>query len=227
MQKSVIFDALFSKACNIFTLSVVLYTETSGIGGKRMKKKGLIVLIAVLAAVVLLTVLCIPQRYELKDGGSVVYEAVLYCIEKVHSMQADTLDGQFVFLVGTTVDILGVTVYENVYFADGSGPLPTLPPGEKSMLYVLDPEGTVQTFQPGSVGMTKLALEDRFYARMERNGCLIDYNDGHPNYDVWVVLRIGEEMTAQIGEGPEAKTYRIYLAADNAPLPEGWNGAAD
>ena len=192
-----------------------------------MKKKRIVVLIAVLAAVVLLAILCIPQRYELSDGGSVVYEAVLYCIEKVHSMQADTPDGQFVFLVGTTVDILGVTVYEDVYFADGSGPLPTLSPGEKSMLYVLDPEGTVHTFQPGNVGMTKLALEDRFYARMEHNGCLIDYNDGHPHYDVWVVLRIGEEMTARIGEGEDAKEYRIYLAAENAPLPQGWNGAAD
>lgn len=192
-----------------------------------MKKKRIIVLIAVLAAAAVLAVLCIPQRYELTDGGSVVYEAVLYQIEKCHSMQADTLDGQFVFLVGTTVDILGVTVYENVYFADGSGPLPTLPPGETSMLYVLDPEGTVHTFQPGRAGMTKLALEDRFYARMERNGCLLDYNDGHPHYDVWVVLRIGEEMTAQIGEGPDARTYRIYLAADSAPLPEGWNSAAN
>ena len=181
--------------------------------------------IAVLAAVILLAVLCIPEHYELTDGGSVVYKAVLYRIDKWHSMQADTLDGQFVFLVGTTVEILGVTVYENVYFADGSGPLPTLPPGETSMLYVLDPEGTVHTFQPGRVGMTKLALKDRFYARMERNGCLIDYNDGHPHYNVWVVLRIGEEMTAEIGEGPEAKTYRIFLAAENAPLPAGWNDA--
>ncbi len=191
-----------------------------------MKKKGIVVLIAVLAAVVVLAVLCIPKRYVLTDGGSVVYEAVLYRIEKMHSMQADTLDGQFVFLVGTTVEILGVTVYEDVYFADGSGLLPTLKPGEMSMLYVLDPEGTVHTFQPDNMGMTKLALEDRFYARMERNGCLIDYNDGHSNYDVWVVLRIGEEMTAQIGEGPEAKTYRIFLTADNAPLLEDWNGAA-
>lgn len=191
-----------------------------------MKKKR-IVLIAVLAAVILLAVVCIPERYELTDGGSVVYKAVLYRIDKWHSMQADTLDGQFVFLVGTTVDILGVTVYENVYFADGSGPLPMLPRGETSVLYVLDPEGTVHMFQPGSVGMTKLALEDQFYARMERNGCLIDYNDGHPNYDVWVVLRIGEEMTARIGEGENGREYRIYLASDNAPLPEGWNDASE
>lgn len=195
-----------------------------------MKKKR-IVLIAVLAAVVVLAVLCIPVRYELSSSGSYGYIAVLYRIYKSQWTGTVTLDGENVYLVGTMVKILGVTAFDNMQLVkethDGYVPLPTLSPGETSVLYVCDPSGKVHTFHPRSDGMYDLELEDEIWVRMEPNGCLIDYNDGHSNYDNPVVLRIGEEMTARIGEGENGREYRIYLASDNAPLPEGWNDASE
>lgn len=73
-----------------------------------MKKKVMIG-ICVLLAIVLL----VPIPMRLKDGGTVVYHAVLYQVEDVHSLGAvDTAEDEY--LEGMIVRILGMEVYNSV-----------------------------------------------------------------------------------------------------------------
>lgn len=73
-----------------------------------MKKKVMIG-ICVLLAIVLL----VPIPMRLKDGGTVVYHAVLYQVEDVHRLCAvDTAGDEY--LEGMIVRILGMEVYNSV-----------------------------------------------------------------------------------------------------------------
>ena len=73
-----------------------------------MKKKVMIG-ICVLLAIVLL----VPIPMRLKDGGTVVYHAVLYQVEDVHRLGAvDTAEDEY--LEGRIVRILGMEVYNSV-----------------------------------------------------------------------------------------------------------------
>ena len=73
-----------------------------------MKKKVMIG-ICVLLAIVLL----VPIPMRLKDGGTVVYHAVLYQVEDVHRLGAvDTAEEEY--LEGMIVRILGMEVYNSV-----------------------------------------------------------------------------------------------------------------
>lgn len=73
-----------------------------------MKKKVMIG-ICVLLAIVLL----VPIPMCLKDGGTVVYHAVLYQVEDVHRLGAvDTAGDEY--LEGMIVRILGMEVYNSV-----------------------------------------------------------------------------------------------------------------
>ncbi len=73
-----------------------------------MKKKAMIG-ICVLLAIVLL----VPIPMRLKDGGTVVYHAVLYQVEDVHRLGAvDTAEDEY--LEGMIVRILGIEVYNSV-----------------------------------------------------------------------------------------------------------------
>ena len=73
-----------------------------------MKKKVMIG-ICVLLAIVLL----VPIPMRLKDGGTVVYHAVLYQVEDVHRLGAvDTAEDEY--LEGMNVRILGMEVYNSV-----------------------------------------------------------------------------------------------------------------
>ena len=73
-----------------------------------MKKKVMIG-ICVLLAIVLL----VPIPMRLKDGGTVVYHAVLYQVEDVHRLGAvDTAVDEY--LEGMIVRILGMEVYNSV-----------------------------------------------------------------------------------------------------------------
>ena len=73
-----------------------------------MKKKVMIG-ICILLAIVLL----IPIPMHLKDGGTVVYNAILYQVEDVHRLGAgDTDEGEY--LEGVIVKILGMEVYNSV-----------------------------------------------------------------------------------------------------------------
>ena len=73
-----------------------------------MKKKVMIG-ICILLAIVLL----VPIPMRLKDGGTVVYHAVLYQVEDVHRLCAvDTAGDEY--LEGMIVRILGMEVYNSV-----------------------------------------------------------------------------------------------------------------
>ena len=73
-----------------------------------MKKK-VMISICVLLAIVLL----VPIPMRLKDGGTVVYHAVLYQVEDVHRLGAvDTAEDEY--LEGMIVRILGMEVYNSV-----------------------------------------------------------------------------------------------------------------
>ena len=73
-----------------------------------MKKKAMIG-ICVLLAIVLL----VPIPMRLKDGGTVVYHAVLYQVEDVHRLcPVDTAGDEY--LEGMIVRILGMEVYNSV-----------------------------------------------------------------------------------------------------------------
>ena len=73
-----------------------------------MKKKVMIG-ICVLLAIVLL----VPIPMRLKEGGTVVYHAVLYQVEDVHRLGAvDTAEDEY--LEGMIVRILGMEVYNSV-----------------------------------------------------------------------------------------------------------------
>ena len=73
-----------------------------------MKKKVMIGICVVLAIVLL-----VPIPMRLKDGGTVVYHAVLYQVEDVHRLGAvDTAGDEY--LEGMIVRILGMEVYNSV-----------------------------------------------------------------------------------------------------------------
>lgn len=72
-----------------------------------MKKKVIVGLCVFLAAVFLF-----PITYHLKDGGTVVYKAILYDVHKVHQM--NPVDSERDYLEGTIVEILGFEVFNNV-----------------------------------------------------------------------------------------------------------------
>ena len=77
-----------------------------------MKKK-VVIGICFLLAIVLL----IPMPSHLKDGGTVIYEAILYQVEKVHSLtstEADKDADNDGYTEGTIVRILGIEVYNDV-----------------------------------------------------------------------------------------------------------------
>lgn len=186
------------------------------------KKKKIIVWIAVAAVVLTLAVLCFPSKYEIMDGGSVVYEAILYRVYRSHSLQAKTTDGDMAFSVGTIVKILGKEVYDGTCLEAGSEPLPTFRPGETAALYVRDSSGTVHTYHYEGDGMNRIELDHSLLFRAEKNGCILEYNDGHKGYNIWVTLKVGEEYAARIGDEPHVTEYRLYFAAEGAPLPADW-----
>lgn len=67
-----------------------------------MKKK-VIILICVI-----LVIMLIPVRLQLKDGGTVEYKSILYKISKVHRLIDNGFD------IGTEIRILGFKVFDNV-----------------------------------------------------------------------------------------------------------------
>lgn len=70
-----------------------------------MKKK-IIVAISILLAIVLLC----PIPMQLKDGGTVKYQALLYSISDVHRLTPSTESG---YEEGLIIEILGMQVFNN------------------------------------------------------------------------------------------------------------------
>lgn len=70
-------------------------------------KKIIIITICVLLAIVLL----VPIPLRLKDGGTVVYQAVLYSIENVHRLDHNSESG---YIEGIVITIFGFEVYNSI-----------------------------------------------------------------------------------------------------------------
>lgn len=74
---------------------------------------------AVLIILIFIIICClIPIKSQLKDGGTIKYNAVLYGVTKSHSMWHENRepDGNFGYLTGTRVRVLWFTVYDDVEF---------------------------------------------------------------------------------------------------------------
>ncbi len=74
-----------------------------------MRKKTIVT-----AVIVLVLIMLIPIKTELKDGGTVSYSAILYGITKRHSMHIK--DGVNGYDIGIEVRILFFEVYNDVKF---------------------------------------------------------------------------------------------------------------
>lgn len=73
-------------------------------------KKRVVAIVCALVAVVLL----FPIRLQLKDGGTVVYKAILYEVFDVHSLRTDASEDGSQYNEGIIVEILGIEVFNNV-----------------------------------------------------------------------------------------------------------------
>ncbi len=77
-------------------------------------KKTIVIIITAIVAVILL----FPIKSQIKDGGTVEYNAVLYGVTKQHSMISDIASptGENGYNIGTRVRILWFEVYNDVEF---------------------------------------------------------------------------------------------------------------
>ena len=73
-----------------------------------MKKKVIIGL-----CILLVIILLIPIPMRLKDGGTVVYNAILYQVEDVRRIDPESTSEDD-YLEGTIIKILGIEVYNDV-----------------------------------------------------------------------------------------------------------------
>ena len=71
-----------------------------------MKKKTFVII----ATIVVLVILLVPVRMNLKDGGSVRYKSLVYEVTKIHQLAPD-VDGVKPYIDGFEVKILGMTFY--------------------------------------------------------------------------------------------------------------------
>ena len=69
--------------------------------------------IIVLVLAVLLLLLNIPIRGQMKDGGTVVYNAALYDVYILHRINPDIDTDQPAFITGTVVYLLGFEIFNN------------------------------------------------------------------------------------------------------------------
>lgn len=74
---------------------------------KQKSNKGVKIFIAVLILIILI-LLAIPEKYELKDGGTIVYKAKIWECEKVHSLIENG------YAEGTTFKLFGIKIYDDV-----------------------------------------------------------------------------------------------------------------
>ena len=72
-----------------------------------MKKK-----IITATYILLVIVLLVPIPMRMKDGGTVKYQAILYCVSDVHRLAPSEVSG---YEEGIIVEILGMQVFNNVH----------------------------------------------------------------------------------------------------------------
>ena len=170
---------------------------------------------------ILATVLLFPVRCSYKDGGTVVYRAILYEVADRHTINSETTRGEIVNAAGVQVRILGLPIYDGSHLAKWSHgrlePLPSLPRGKQGVLWVMDDGGTVRTFTYSAQGAE---ITDTVHAHWEINGCELTCKTG--DYPVFFIVSVGEDVTLWLGDTDAARTYRFYFAAEDAPLPDMW-----
>ena len=91
-----------------------LQTKAAKPEKKRGKLKAKHIVLIVLA--VALIVMLIPKKLVFKDGGTKVYQAVLYRVTDYHRFSEDPATGKAGLIVGKEVKILGMTVFDNSHF---------------------------------------------------------------------------------------------------------------
>lgn len=74
-----------------------------------MKRKRIISIVIIAVAVILGLILFYPEKLYLTDGGTVEYRALTYRVIDYHKMS----DRESEYLVGWSVSILGVEVYND------------------------------------------------------------------------------------------------------------------
>ena len=72
-------------------------------------KKRILIIISILLVIILL----IPIPFEVDDGGTVVYDAILYKVENVHTINPD-MDSKQDFLEGIRICFLGFEIFDSV-----------------------------------------------------------------------------------------------------------------
>ena len=65
-------------------------------------------------AVLLAAALLIPVPMHMEDGGTVVYQAILYSVSDVHRLNLDE-ETDAPYQEGIIIEILGIEVYHNVH----------------------------------------------------------------------------------------------------------------
>ena len=73
-------------------------------------------IIILIIACIILGVLLMPKKIEVDDGGSTIYSSLCPCIYEVydyHSIRGTWEDNTF--LVGRTIKIFGIKVYDNTH----------------------------------------------------------------------------------------------------------------
>ena len=79
-------------------------------------KNRIIIAVCIFIAIILL----IPIPIKLRDGGTVVYEAILYSVQDVHRINPDIeseqeyMESEQRYTEGTIIEILGFEVFDNV-----------------------------------------------------------------------------------------------------------------
>ena len=68
-------------------------------------KKGILISICIL----IICVLLIPIPMRLKDGGSVIYQAILYSVEDIHRL--NPAHAEKPYIDGIRIKIFGVEIY--------------------------------------------------------------------------------------------------------------------
>ena len=78
-----------------------------------MKKKAIIIVVAIIAALVLLN----PTTLHFTDGGTVKYQAILYSVTNYHRIKTPIENDIGIrYDTGIEIAVLGKTVYENTTF---------------------------------------------------------------------------------------------------------------
>lgn len=80
---------------------------------KKTDRKEWMARVVIFLGILLLAAL-IPVRYRLKDGGTVVYKAVLYEVTDWHALTGVEDE----YKTGVTVEILGLEVYDGTIIAE-------------------------------------------------------------------------------------------------------------